>query len=292
QIAGVRFRVVEYDSSYVGGLGVATSIYHAQKMGMRLRSLEVDLKNGEFQMESDMFQSSDGNVKLKQPFNPKHIVRGIIRKMNKESFFRPKFIGNGTVRLESDFKFIHVMKIEESTRLVLEKGIYLASAGDFEDKTAKNLSFGLMFFSDKSLLQTELRGTGMVALELPVHKTELIKHKVTGNQTFTVSGDHVLFWTGNLKRKIHPAKKLLGNLASGRGIVEEYTGEGYVYTAPTMGYYNKIAKSLKGKNTGNTDPIREDADLGKKERTFKDKIGLRSNMSFVIVGVIAIIVLI
>src|SRR5699024_7294497 len=66
QISGVRFRVVEYDSSYVGDLSVATDIYHAQKMGMKLRSLEVDLNKGAVTMESGMYQSSEGQIQLKQ----------------------------------------------------------------------------------------------------------------------------------------------------------------------------------------------------------------------------------
>ena len=291
QIAGVRFRVVEYQSSYVGGLSLATNMYHAQRLGMKLRSLEVDLNNGKVQMESDMFQSSEGNVKLKQKMNPIHMAKGVIRKMNKESFFRPEFIGTGTVRLESDFKFVHLMDIQEDTRLVLEKGIYLASAGEWDYTTAKNFNVGMVFFSEKSVLQTELRGKGLVALELPVHRTELIKHKVTENRPFKVSGEHVLFWQGDLKRQIHPAKKLLGNLASGRGIVEEYTGEGYVYTAPTIGFYNKLVDNLKGKNTGNTDPINDDADLGKQDRSLKDKIGMRSNSGKVIAVLVSIIVI-
>src|SRR5699024_5676927 len=151
-----------------------------------------------------------------------------------ESFFRPGFIGTGTVRLESDFKFVHLMDIQEDTRLVLEKGLYLEKAGHWAYTTEQNFNAARRFFVEQRVLQTEVRRKGSVALELPVHRTELIKHKVTENRPFKVSGEHVLFWQGDLKRQIHPAKKLLGNLASGRGIVEEYTGEGHVYTAPTI----------------------------------------------------------
>lgn len=293
QIDGVRFRVIEYNSSYVGDLGVATDIYHAQKMGMKLRSLEVDLNQGAVTMESDMFQSSEGEVELEQKLNPMHMLKGLVRKMNDESFFRPEFVGTGIVRLRSDFKFVQLIHVPKNTRLVLEKGIYLASAGEWKEATAKNFNVGMVVFSEKSLLQTELRGRGLVALELPVHPTELIKHVVTPDRPFKVSGEHVLYWAGNLKRKINPAKKLLGNMASGRGVVEEYTidkGEGYVYTAPTMGYYSKLAEGMEGKNTSNTDPIREDTDLGKHDRGLKDLFGFRTGISKAIWVVIIIIV--
>jgi|SRR5690625_311792 len=275
QIPGVRFNVVEYDSSYVGDLSLATDIYHAQQMGMKLRSLVVDLNQGQVTMESGMFQSSEGHIKLNQSFSVKHMVTGIIRKMNEETFFRPKFGGTGTVNLESNFKFIQLITVPRATRLVLEKGIYLASAGDWNYKTAKNFNPGMVFFTEKSVLQTELEGAGLVALELPVHPTELTKHTVTPDRPFIVSGEYVLYWTGNLRRKVNPAKKLLGNMASGRGIVEEYTGEGYVYTAPTLGYYNQIASDMRGDNTGNTDTIGDGADMGKRSTSFWEKIGLR-----------------
>lgn len=279
QIAGVRFEVVEYDSSYVGDLRLATDIYHAQKMGMRLRSLIVELNQGRVTMESGMFQSSEGDVKLKQSFSVKHMVTGIIRKMNEESFFRPEFGGTGRVTLESNFKFIQLLTVKRATRLVLEKGIYLASAGDWRYKTAKNFHPGMVVFTEKSILQTELEGAGLVALELPVHPTELTKHTVSQGRPFRVSGEHVLYWTGNLRRVVNPARKLLGNMASGRGIVEEYTGEGYVYTAPTLGYYNQIAEELHGNNTGNTDTIGEGADMGKRSSSFWEKIGIRGHGS-------------
>lgn len=277
QIAGVRFNVIQYNSSYVGDMELATNIYHAQKLGMKLRSLEVELNNGSVVMESGMFQSSEGEVVLHQKVTPMHLIGGIVRKMNKETFFRPEFGGTGIVRLESNFKFIHLIKVDRPTRLVLEKGIYLASAGDWKYTTAKNFNVGMMIFSDKNILQTELRGTGLVALELPLHPSELIKHTVTKTRPFKVSGEYVLYWSGNLSRKINPAKRLLGNMASGRGIVEEYTGEGYVYTAPTLGFYNDIATNLAGKTTSNVNTIGEGVDHGKKRRSFLEVIGLRGS---------------
>lgn len=276
-INNVRFNVYEYDSSYIGDLRYTTAVYHAQQLGMRLRSLEIELQDGEVTVESGMFQSSEGQIELSQSFSPMHMIGGIVRRMNKETFFRPEFKGTGRVRLESNFKFVKLLKVPRKTRLVLEKGIYLASAGKWKYKTAKNFNVGMMFFSNKAILQTELAGSGLVALELPVHPTELVEHVVTEGNPFRVNGEYVLYWAGNLKRKIHPARKLLGNLASGRGIVEEYTGRGFVYTAPTLGFYSHIANELQGKNTSVVHPLGDGVDLGKPRRTWRDWIGMRGS---------------
>src|SRR5699024_8253601 len=104
-------------------------------------------------------------VELRQKLNPVHMLKGIVRKMNDESFFRPEFGGTGTVRLRSDFKFVQLIHVPKNTRMVLEKEIYLDSAGEWKYTTAKNFNVGMIVFSEKSLLQTELRGKGLVALE-------------------------------------------------------------------------------------------------------------------------------
>lgn len=244
-------RVKEYTSSFVGDLGLATDIYHAQQLGMKLRQLEVQLKGGTVAFDSGQFLESTGNLELgKVSMNPMELVRGAIRKMNDETFFRPTISGSGVVTLDSSFKFITLFPVSERSRIVLEKGIYLASIGDFEFKTTKNLNPGYLLFSDKGMFQTDVRGLGVLALELPVHRSELIERDVTPDNPLMVNGNYVLIWSGNLKRTVKPAGSIFGSLASGTGIVEEYSGTGKVWIAPTLGYFRSLAKDMEGDNLG------------------------------------------
>lgn len=64
-------------------------------------------------------------------------------------------------------------------------------------------------------------------------------------------------------------------MASGRGLVEEYIGEGYVFTTPTLGYYNNLSNLLTGKAAGTKNVIGSGADAGKKRRSFKELLGFR-----------------
>lgn len=270
-------RVKEYDSTFIGDISLATDIYNAQKLGMKLRQLEIELRGGGVAFESGQFLDSIGDIKMSRiSLNPKELVGGVIRRMNEETFFRPVANGTGKVTLESSFKFITLLPIIQPTRMVLEKGIYLASIGNFEFKTTKNLNASYMLFSNKGIFQTEVRGQGVLALELPIHKSELLEHKITPDNPYRVNGDYVLMWAGNLKRSVTPMGKLFGSMINGTGLVEEYSGTGTVWTAPTLGYYKNIAKDMQ--NTGLGSERTEDmehTEKGKRNTSFWQRFFVR-----------------
>lgn len=270
-------RVKEFDSSYVGDLSLATDIYHAQRLGMKLRQLEIKLKGGMVAFDSGQFLESTGDVNIGQmSMNPMEWVRGVIRKMNDETFFRPTIQGNGIVTLDSSFKFITLFPVPDKSRIVLEKGIYLASIGEFEFRTTKNFNPGYMVFSGKEIFQTDVRGSGVLALELPVHRSELVERDVTPESPLMINGNYVLMWSGNLKRSVRPAGKIFGSLSSGAGIVEEYSGTGKVWYAPTLGYFKNIASDLKG-STESSDRHNglNESEHGKMKTSWWDKIFAR-----------------
>lgn len=269
-------KVKEYDSSFVGDIKLATDIYHAQKLGMKLRQLEVILRGGTVAFESGEFLDASGQIRMgRMSLNPMELFRGVVRKMNDETFFRPTLTGNGVVTFNSSFKFITLFPVQQNARIVLEKGIYLASIGDFQFKTTKNLNASYMLFSDKSVLQTDVRGKGVLVLDLPVKFEELVAHDVTEEKPYIVNGDYVLMWSGNLRRTVKPAGSLFGSLASSTGLVEEYSGEGKVWTAPTLGYYLQLANNLEGSDNIEERDELLDSDRGKTELTWLQKLLVR-----------------
>lgn len=242
-----RMTILEYDSTFVGDINLATQIYHAQKMGMKLRQLKVDLKGGTVAFDSGQFLASSGNIEQgKTPLNPFEMVRGVMRKMNDETFFRPSLTGNGTVYLDSSLKFLTLLPVKTPTKVVMEKGIYLASIGRFEFKVTKNLNPGYMLLSEKSIFQTDARGEGVIALELPVHMDEIEVIDVTPDKPLMVNGNYVLLWSGSLKREVTMSGGVIGSLTSGTGLVEKYSGTGQVWLATTLGYYTQIVGSMQG----------------------------------------------
>lgn len=267
--------VKEFDSTYVGDITHATHVYHAQKLGMKLRQLTIELNGGSVAYESGQFLASSGNVKDgKVSLTPFEMMRGVVRKMNDETFFRPTLTGQGQVILESSLKFITLLPIKTDTKIVMEKGIYLASIGQFEFKVTKNLNPSYMMFSEKSIFQTDARGKGVLALELPVHINEIEIIKVTPENPVLVNGNYVLLWSGSLKREVGITGSVMGSVTSGKGLVERYTGTGEVWLATTLGYYKEIASNLNGKgmNSTRTESIRDGSQDGKREPSFLQKL--------------------
>lgn len=236
--------VKEFDTAFIGDINMADKINHAQQLGMRLRQVEVQLRGGSVVFEGGQFMYSTGALEQgKIDISPREVFQGAVRKLNGETFFRPSLTGTGTVVLDGSFNFITLFPIKTPSRIVLEKGVYLASIGNFEFRTTKNLQAGYMFLSDKALIQTDVRGTGVLALELPVPMNSLIEYEVTPNEPFRVDGNYVLMWSGNLKKNVVPANGLFGSLTSGTGLVEEYTGTGKVWVAPMLDYYNLLREN-------------------------------------------------
>lgn len=253
-INDAKLSVYEYDSTFVGDLSYAPNIYYAQKLGMKLRQLRADLKGGTVSFESGIFSASSGDIQQgKTPLTFGAIAQGVFRKMNDETFFRPTLTGTGSVYFDSSLKFITLLPVTKPTKVVMEKGIYLGSIGKFEFKVTKNFNPGYMMFSDKSVLQTDARGSGILALELPVHKDEIEIIEVTPDEPLLVNGNMVMLWTGSLKREVSTSGGgLVGSVTSGTGLVEKYSGTGQVWLATTLGYYSKISGQMIGKGLQNS----------------------------------------
>lgn len=233
--------VKEFATSYVGDISIASELNHAQQLGLKMRQLEIQLRGGTAVFEGGQYMYSLGDLTQgKIDVSPTEIFRGAVRRLSGETFFRPTLTGSGTVVLDGSFQFITLFPVPTPSRIVLEKGIYLASIGNFEFRTTKNLSMGYLMFSDKSVLQTDVRGAGILALELPVPMNSLVEYEVTEGNPFRVDGNFVIMWSGNLKKNVVPASGVLGSLTSGTGLVEEYTGNGKVWIAPTLSYYTLL----------------------------------------------------
>lgn len=233
--------VKEFDTSFVGDITIADKLHHAQQLGLKLRQLEIQLRGGTVVFEGGQFMYSSGDLQQgKIDISPREIFRGTVRKLNGETFFRPTLTGSGTVVLDGSFHFLTLFPVKTPSRIVLEKGIYLASIGNFEFRTTKNLNMGYLVFSDKAVLQTDIRGAGILALELPVPMSTIVEYDVTDGNPFRVDGNYVIMWSGNLKKNVVAASGVLGSLTSGTGLVEEYTGNGKVWVAPMLNYYSLL----------------------------------------------------
>ena len=242
----IRIKVIEKDITFTGGnIPLAQDIYYAQQLGLKLRHVEADLNGGSLALDGDKYRSSSGDVKFSHiSLGGKNLIQGLIRKNNHDDFFWPALTGYGTAQMKDTVRYIHMVRCVNPRRFVLENGIYLASAGNFQFGVQADMKLRSMMLSQKNMLQTSIEGQGILLLELPVPPSELEYCKVQPGRPVRVNGQQVLYREGNVKRDVRLASTVFGSVASGAGFVEEYTGEGMVVLAPTLDLFEVLAKDL------------------------------------------------
>lgn len=232
---GSVFRIVERDISYIDGSGGAADIFYAQQLGMKYRRVEAILNGGQIFFDGANYLASSGPDLKFNPLSldPKSIISGFLNKQQGDSFFKQSIIGHGNVWLKDTTSFLEVLPLT-SNKIIMEKGTYFASMGDFKLEFFADTKISSMLFSKKQLITTSLVGSGFIILELPVRKSELIEIQISHNKPAWIDPNVVLFRVGNVNRGEKLSNGIFGSAINGTGLVETYTGQGSVFIAPTL----------------------------------------------------------
>ena len=87
----------------------------------------------------------------------------------------------------------------------------------------------------EGLFNLSLEGNGMVVLESPVPKQELVEIELN-NDTLKIDGNMAIAWSNSLEFTVESVNKsLINSGVSGEGFVNVYKGTGKVLMAPTIG---------------------------------------------------------
>lgn len=236
-----RVRIMERDISYIDDLENAAEVFYSQQLGMKYRRVEAFLNKGEISFDGANYLASSGDIKFRDlSFDLKGLSAGFLNKQKGDSFFTQTVHGSGFVWLKDTTSFLEVMTLTND-KIIMDNGTYFASVGNFKQNFTADTKVSSVLFSKKQLITTALVGSGIVILELPVRKSEMIRIKVTKDMPAMIDSNVVLFRQGDVKRGEKLTNGLLGSAVNGLGLVETYTGTGYVYIAPTL---NKLTKKL------------------------------------------------
>jgi uncharacterized protein (AIM24 family) len=86
----------------------------------------------------------------------------------------------------------------------------------------------------EGLFNTSLTGDGIVALESPVPRSELIEINID-DDVVKIDGNMAIAWTKDLIFTVErTTPTLIGSVASGEGLVNVYKGTGKVLVAPVQ----------------------------------------------------------
>lgn len=209
--------------------------YFAAQMGVRLKQLVCDLSQSSVILQQGSMQWMVGDVNAGTGIKGvgDFFGKSIRSSVTKESAIKPEYHGTGMVVLEPTYKYIILLDVREwGGSLVLEDGFFLACESSLDHKTVARNSLSSAVAGGEGLFNLGLSGNGVVALESPVARNELIEVELD-NDELRIDGSFAIAWTSSLNFTVErTTKSLIGSAASGEGLVNVYRGSGKVLMAP------------------------------------------------------------
>lgn len=198
--------------------------------------IRITLDNGRATAEPGALYYSKGNIKME--VQKQAGEGGTIGKMFKagasgESAFVPTYTGCGEIVLEPSNQFFVLIQLNNEG-FIVDKGAYYCSIGDIEISSVSQKNFSTAMVGGEGEFQTKVRGTGWVALKLPIPIEELKVYQLNG-ESMMVDGNFTILRSESIDFSIGGATTgFKGNATSGEGMVQKLSGSGMVWLAPTL----------------------------------------------------------
>jgi uncharacterized protein (AIM24 family) len=227
-------KVLEYKRDLSIGFEQAVTAHYAAEMNIRKRQVLIELKNNAYTVSAGAMQWTSGAVSMVADVKGLGDLLGkaLTSKVTKESAIKPKYQGTGLLMLEPTYKHILLEEVSNWGGLVLDDGLFLACDSKVQQKVVARSNLSSAAFGNEGLFNLCLRGQGMVVLESPVPRNELIEFEIQ-NDEIRIDGNYAIAWSDSLEFRVEKSgKSLLGSAVSGEGLVNVYRGTGRVLMAP------------------------------------------------------------
>ncbi len=231
-----QFSILEYERDASVSPDIAQTAYFASEMNVRKKQLIIQLSDeagvyvqaGEMQLMIGEVESVTG-VKGVGDFLKKAV--GSI--VTDETIVKPHYIGNGMIVLEPTFRHIILEDMSEwPDGIVIEDGMFLACEDSIEMELSGRKTVSSLVFGKEGIFNSVLYGKGILALESPVPRDELIEVELVDN-ILKIDGNMAVAWSPNLKFTVQKSMEtLVGSAVSKEGLVNVYEGTGKVLIAP------------------------------------------------------------
>ena len=228
-------RVYEYKKDMsVHSTGEAMAAYFAEKMNHRVRQVLIELKGDSYILSAGAMQWMAGNVTATSDVKGVGDLfsKAIKGRVTNESAVKPKYSGNGLLMLEPTTKYILLENAANWNGLVIEDGMFLASAATVNHNIVSRANFSSAVAGGEGLFNLCMNGQGVVVLESPVPREELIEINLE-NDEIKIDGSMAVCWSQTLSFTVERStKSLIGSAVSGEGLVNVYRGTGRILMAP------------------------------------------------------------
>lgn len=229
------FKVIEYLRDLSVMPSSAQAAYFCNEMNIRKRQVICDLKKAYITLQAGAMQWMVGDVKATTGVKGvgdlfSKAVRG---KVTGESAIKPEYVGDGTLVLEPTYRHLLLIEVGDwGGSIVLSDGMFLACDSNLKQKAVMRSSVSSAVAGNEGLFNLSINGSGVVCLESPVPKEELIEITLQ-DDVLKIDGNMAVAWSGSLDFTVERSgKSLVGSAASGEGLVNVYRGTGKVLMAP------------------------------------------------------------
>lgn len=231
------FTVIEYLRDLSVSPANAATAYFASEMNVRRRQVICDLKKANITLQAGAMQWMVGNVNATTGIKGVGDLFGkaIRGKATGESAIKPEYTGDGTLVLEPTYKYILLEDVADwNGSVVLEDGLFLACDSKLTHKAVMRSNLSSAVAGGEGLFNLGLSGSGVVALECPCPREELIEINLQ-DDVLKIDGNMAIAWSGSLNFTVERSgKTLIGSAASGEGLVNVFRGTGKVLMAPVL----------------------------------------------------------
>ena len=231
------FTVIEYLRDLSVSPANAATAYFASEMNVRRRQVICDLKKANITLQAGAMQWMVGNVNATTGIKGVGdlFVKAIRGKATGESAIKPEYTGDGTLVLEPTYKYILLEDVSNwNGSLILEDGLFLACDSNLTHKAVMRSNLSSAVAGGEGLFNLGLSGKGVVALECPCPREELIEINLQ-DDVLKIDGNMAIAWSGSLNFTVERSgKTLIGSAASGEGLVNVFRGTGRVLMAPVL----------------------------------------------------------
>lgn len=230
-----NFSVIEYMADLSVTPETCVTAYYASRMNVRKRQVMIELNNTECTVSAGAMHWSVGNVESVADVKGvgDFLGKAIKGSVTKEGAVKPKYRGNGTLMLEPTYKHLLLEDVSEwNGGIVLDDGLFLACDSQLKQDIVMRSNLSSAVLGNEGLFNLRLSGQGIVALESPVPREELVEIWLD-NDILKVDGNFAIAWSDTLNFTVEKStRSLIGSAVSSEGLVNVYRGTGRVLLAP------------------------------------------------------------
>lgn len=243
EMDGIRVEILEM-SNLEGASSpyMAANLFFAKQAGLKARMVKISLNQSAIKTEAGSVYYSYGRIQSNTKIGG---VSGFIKKsvsgsLTGESMIKPVYEGSGEIVLEPSFKHYFILKMNNSS-VVIDDGTFYCCSASLKLSPIMQKTASAAVLGNESLFQLQVSGTGVLVLETPVPKDELIRYDLHGNEELKVDGNFALIRSGNITFSVTKSQKsFVKSAMGGEGFFNTYTGTGSVWLAPTAPIYRKF----------------------------------------------------